>query len=301
MRWKSVALAGAAWPAFAGCSTLHNVCKSVNDPHPVCTQCEIEHELRKQARDAWQQVQCDYPRRDFTPEFRDGFLDGFVDYLDRGGNGSLPAVPPAKYTRQKKYFTEDGQCRIKNYFLGFKYGQEIAIATGKRQFYTVPVLLPQQAVCPAAVTGQSNSLNGCIVTVIPSESGTTPTHPEPPPVPNSVLPAPKPLPKPDGEPGTSSKLRQDNTQSNSGLVPAPNPPLPVPDLQIAPVSPLDAGEMPANVPVIAAPKLPPPPADVPERPARVPTPSILDELPVIPPLHTIPPPVRPIHPDQVGK
>jgi hypothetical protein len=293
MRWKSVALAGAAWPAFAGCSTIHNACNFVKDPHSVCAQCEIEHELRKQARDTWQQVQCDYPRRDFSPEFRDGFLDGFVDYIDRGGNGSLPAVPPAKYTRHKKYFTEDGQCRVKDYFLGFKYGQEIAIATGKRQFYTVPVLLPQQTGCPAPVTGQSSSLNGCIVTVVPSESSTAPVNQTAPPDPNSVLPAPRPLPNTEGDSGTGARIRSDNTPSNSGLVSAPSPPLPV--------SPLSVGEMGANVPVIAAPKLPPPPADVPERPARVSTPSVLDELPVVPPAHTIPPPVRPIHPDQVVK
>ena len=63
---------------------------------------------------------------------------------------SLPAVPPAKYTRHKNYFTENGQCLVKEYFLGFKYGQEIAIATGQRQLLTVPVLLPQEPTGPPA-------------------------------------------------------------------------------------------------------------------------------------------------------
>src|SRR5437762_11841757 len=116
MRWKSVALAAAAGPALAGCNiahfTAHNL---VNEPKVVCTQAVIEIELRKEAREAWREVRGDYPRCAFTAEFRDGFLDGYVDYLDRGGNGSLPAVPPVKYTRHPRYFTEDGQCRVKEY------------------------------------------------------------------------------------------------------------------------------------------------------------------------------------------
>ena len=149
-RWGNVARG-------RGLQLAHNAARNiVNEPHVVHTQRGIEHDLRKDDRCVWREVRADYPRHAFTAEFRDGFLDGYVDYLDRGGNGSPPAVPPSKYTRQKKYFTEEGQCLLKDYLLGFQYGQEIAIATGKRQFLTVPVLLPEQPTGPPAFTIEPN-------------------------------------------------------------------------------------------------------------------------------------------------
>ena len=113
-----------------------------------CTTCESRPERRGTSPKA------SAPSTPTSSLYRDGFIDGYVDYLDRGGNGSLPAVPPAKYTRHKKYFTENGQCLAKEYFLGFKHGQEVAIATGRRQFLTVPVLLPQPQPVPPAFNVQ---------------------------------------------------------------------------------------------------------------------------------------------------
>src|SRR5205814_4551128 len=121
MRWKSVALAGALSPAVTGCNIYYNAARNLtNEPHVVCTQVGITHELRQAARATWREVREQYPRRAFTAEFRDGFLDGYVDYLDKGGNGSPVAVPPPRYTHNKKYFTEEGQCLLKHYLMGFR-------------------------------------------------------------------------------------------------------------------------------------------------------------------------------------
>jgi hypothetical protein len=153
MRWRSVAIAGALWPAAAGCNIAHSAARNIiNEPHVVWTQVAIKHDLRKEARAAWETSRFECPEHAESAAFRDGFIDGYVDYLDRGGNASLPAVPPAKYTRHKEYFTENGQCLVKEYFLGFKLGQEVAIATGRRQLLTVPVLLPQEPTGPPALT-----------------------------------------------------------------------------------------------------------------------------------------------------
>jgi hypothetical protein len=293
MRWKSVALAGAAWPALAGCNIAHYAARNLaNEPKVVLTQAAIEHDLRKQARAAWQEVRGEYPRCAFTAEFRDGFIDGYVDYLDRGGNGSLPAVPPAKYTRHKKYYTEDGQCRVKDYFLGFKYGQEIAIATGKRQFLTVPVLLPQQPAGPPPFTVAPPAVP---VLVLPP--GAPPMIPPAPP--GGVLPPPNPLPGSDTPP---SKFDPPGLPPTPEPLPAPKPPLPVP-----PGPGVGAGENPppvVEVPAVAVPiapvslpRLPAPPPEVPLLPDHVPTPSVLDELPVVLPSHEAPPPVLPTHPE----
>ena len=137
------------WPASSGCNIAYNTGRNViNEPHVVWTQHAIKHELRKAAKAAWETSRFECPEHAESEAFRDGFIDGYVDYLDRGGNASLPAVPPAKYTRHKDYYTDNGQCLVKEYFLGFKHGQEVAIASGQRQLLTVPVLLPQEPTGP---------------------------------------------------------------------------------------------------------------------------------------------------------
>jgi len=298
MRWKTVALAGAVVPTLGGCSILENTTRNaINEPHLVTSLLSLEYDLRKQAKEAWQQVRAEYPRRAFTAEFRDGFLDGYVDYLDRGGNGSLPAVPPAKYIRQKKYFTEEGHCLLKDYFLGFKYGQEIAIATGKRQFLTVPVLLPQEPTGPPAFQ----------VAASPPPTASAPPR-------QAELPRPRPIPKSDAPPTKTTESKDRSaTEQLPGRLPVPQPLLPVvrplPETPVAPGVPTPgSGPVPGGVPVPGGgpvppaapsePKLPPPPVEVPELPPEVPTPSVLDELPVVLPSHTIPPPPLPVHPEK---
>ncbi len=291
MRWKSVALVGAAaslGPGNMGCHLFHLAARNVaSETHVVATQHKIEHELKKQANEAWKAVRADYPRKAFSAEFREGFIDGYVDYLDRGGNGSMPAVPPGKLTRHPRYFTENGQCLVKDYFVGFKYGQEIAIATGKRQFMTVPVLLPQTSDAPPAFRIEPRPGYGA--------SGANPTYspeigPGQVPVPPQGLPLPTPLP------GTGTVVPP------SVIAPPPSPPLPranEPAPAMAPVAaPATAVELPEQP--FPQGKLPAPPSEVPDLPPHVPTPSTMDELPVVPPTHTEPPVVPPSHPEAAG-
>jgi hypothetical protein len=293
MRWKSFALAGAFGPALVGCTIARNACRNfVNEPLTVCTQRAITHDLEKQAKDAWAEVRGQYPRKAFTPEFRDGFTDGFVDYLDRGGHGSLPAAPPAKYVRHKKYFTPEGQCRMKDYLLGFKYGQEIAIATGRRQFLTVPVLLPEKPVGPPAfdvVPPPVPVLPPDAVfppgTVLPPDAVIPPAGVPLPLPPTPTLTPPQPLPGPGS----------DAPPTRTGPVePPPGPPEPA----------AGDGTTAASVAYPPELRLPPPPDEVPELPADIATPSPLDDLPVIPGNGTpvgLPPALPPVRLEDLGK
>lgn len=270
MRWKSVVLAGAFGPAVAGCNVAYNAARNiVNDPHVVMTQQAIGHDLRKAARSAWEEARGQYPH--CTAEFQDGFEDGYVDYLDRGGNGSLPAVPPAKYTRHQKYFTENGHCLLKEYFLGFKYGQEVAIATGRRQFLTVPVLFPPVPPTPPAFD------------VVPPGPQPMMTPPKPPPgmvdplasaakdVPVVVVPpAPGPAPVLQLRP-PARRLAKDPPPPEFDPVPKPAP---------------DQDRLPA----------PTPPLPVPSASSVPPMAPVTNPIPVLPPNHTVPPPLPPNHP-----
>ncbi|MFO0825413.1 MAG: hypothetical protein U0792_20220 [Gemmataceae bacterium] len=311
MRWKTVALAGALAPSAIGCGLAQSTTRTVvNETCVGYTQHCVHHDLKKQAATVWKEIRCQYPRRAFTAEFHDGFVDGYVDYLDRGGNGSMPAAPPSKYTRHKKYYTENGQCLLKDYFLGFKYGQEIAIATGKRQFLTVPVLLPDRPPEPPRFMIEP-----------PSDAATlTPPMPVPTPPPGTSTPTPIPPPAPVPTPTLFPNAQPTVPQAQESLpipavptdtVPAPAPPVPtIPQVPARGERPAERPSVPGAVPSVQGvipplptplPKLPAPPAEIPELPDHVPTPPITDDLPVVQPYRGELPVVPPSHPEATGK
>jgi hypothetical protein len=318
MRWKSVAVAGAFWPAAAGCNIAHYAARNiVNEPHVVWTQHAIAHDLRKSARSAWEEVKGQCPEYAASAEYRDGFVDGYVDYLDRGGEGTLPAVPPAKYTRHKKYFTETGQCLVKVYFLGFKHGQEVAIASGRRELLTVPVLLPQQPTGPVAFNVQpapGHVPPPMMPYPTPPDTGTaaapakevrvasepppavaTPTVPIAVPVPQAPPEPLPPLSKGAPPPGFEPTPKPPPTEERAGTDPPRPAPKPVPARP--PVStPVSVPALPDRVGPRRWGDLPPIPtvpaeaAPGPVTPTDGPTPRVL------PPNHTVRPPLPPNHP-----
>jgi len=351
MRWKRVAWAGCLAPVLGGCHTAFPAGALVADAPAARTEAAIERQIHQHAREAWRAVRAEYPRKAFSPEFRDGFLDGYSDYLDRGGDAGPPAVPPPRYTDNPKYFTPEGHVLIRDYFLGFKYGADVAAATGQRQFLTVPVLIPDMPDVPATPP---------VAVTIPAPPAilTEPPAVAPPAVVPNPVPAPMPLsvprpilkaaPPPDSGipgyhlpawnsdtpvPGAKTKTAGTNPPPASTppkppvpSIPTPPPAVPPPDTGMSKFGPLPAPlrvpkytapELPDKVPggtslVPALPglptaaevgtKLPEPPAEVPSLPAGVPTPPVLDidDLPVIPPNHTVPPPLPANHPDPAG-
>lgn len=311
MRWKQVGLAGLLAPALGGCHSYHcGAHHLVPESLAISSEAAITHDLRRDARSAWREVRCQFPRKVFTEEFRDGFLDGYTDYLDRGGDASLPAVPPARYTGNKKYYSPEGHARMKDYFLGFQYGMDVAVATGCRQFLTVPVLVPEKSPPPGFAVGPVGDSVGVPVVVPgpnPAPQVVIPTEPMPRPLPGPAtgprpMPVPIPAPKlgspdPNGSkfgpigPGGLRPANPDET------LPRPNPPLPIP-IPIPPtagpaaVGPADTKFDP--VPAVSI-RLPEPPSEVPSLPPEVPTPPVHDDLLVIPPNHTVPDPIPANH------
>jgi hypothetical protein len=222
----------------------------------------------------------------------------------------LPAVPPAEYTRHKEYFTENGQCLVKEYFLGFKTGQEIAIASGQRQILTVPVLLPLEPTGPPAFT-VAPGVDDQTPPMIPPRplDGIEPTSGSTSDVPRVVVPrnpaalrttAPvrpaglvrkssppagfSPIAKPllaSGAPGAAEK-----ELPASALIEPDAAPLPLPPRK-GPSGPEVWGELPAipaisSGPPVSTPQLPPPADQLTPR--------------VTPPNHTVRPPLPPNHP-----
>ncbi|HEY2908896.1 MAG TPA: hypothetical protein VGI99_01550 [Gemmataceae bacterium] len=180
MRWKWVARATCLAPMLGGCVGVYHPHDSLLAERGVVqSEQEISRMIHRRAREAWQEVCRQYSRRPFTPEFHDGFLDGYSDYLDRGGDGQPPAVPPPRYTQNKHYYSPEGHVRLRDYLLGFKYGTDVAIASGQRQYLTVPVLIPD---APEAT----------LVEAAPEASPITPAPTLPLPMPRAVGESPRP-------------------------------------------------------------------------------------------------------------
>ncbi len=302
MRWKLVAVFASLAPVLAGCSAIKHATHNVtNEILAGSSQRGIERDLRRDAREAWRVVRAQHPRRAFTDEFHDGFLDGYVDYLDRGGNAQPPATPPIKYVRNRKYFTPEGNCLLRDYYLGFKYGTDCALASGQRQYLTIPILLPDCT--PTVSVPQIVAQPGVpYVPYVPTKPPGSDTLPPPRPIPNAnstngaskfgnnaaitidrepprangtkntntVPPLPKPeLPiiPPFNPPlpiGEDSKFTPRPVPPDPDLLPPPNPPLAIPSVPLLPVPP----ESPANPGLPAVPSVPgipqltlPPPPD----------------------------------------
>ncbi len=267
MGWKSVAWTACLVPVLAGCGLLPRAARFVvpEDTGPSQTRRGIERDQRRDAREAWQTIAARYPGQALSDEFRDGFLDGYADYLERGEGAQPPAVSPAKYR-----YALDGSSAAADYYAGFRYGVEVAVASGRR--------------------------------VGPTEPGRA--GPLPPSVP--FVPKPMPIPLPPPRPAGSDTVPDPNVKPKPGsddppkLTPdgpdKPIPPLPKPELPIikpfnlvlpddgtkfAPLPvPSDPDRLPAPNPPLPATPLPLPlplPA-----PTPVPVPSILQDIPPIP-------------------
>lgn len=73
----------------------------------------------------------------FSADYERGYKDGFTDYLDFGGCGEPPPVPPRRYWKNA-YQTPEGHQAIQDWFAGFRNGVSDAEASGWRHFATVP-------------------------------------------------------------------------------------------------------------------------------------------------------------------
>ena len=220
MKLQSILIVGCLTP-LTGCHLARNVTRNAyNEPTEILDEVNVERQLRREAKAAFAEVKRQYPRRSFCEDFEDGFVDGYSDFLDSGGNAIMPAMPPLKY-RKAKYLNPEGHARIKDYFLGFKYGMDVAVATGCRPFYTVPILIPEP-----------NELPPLNITVLP-----------PPPDENAPMPklgAPLPLPK-ETKPSDKGGTKETSTSPNLG-----NPVVPKPgDSNTVPIPP---GTIPKPIP-----------------------------------------------------
>jgi hypothetical protein len=200
---------------LSGCHLYENILhNAINEPKQYCDEVKVEKQLKKEAKAAFGEVKRQYPYRCFGDDFYEGFIEGYSDYLDIGGRAEMPAMPPLRY-RSAKYLNAEGHAQIRDYFLGFKYGLDVALATGCRPFYTVPILVAEQKELPA--------LDIQVLPPPPSEyapipkPGTKAGDTEP----NILLPNPL-------VPGLGNPVTNPETPKNTVPIPSPLPKIPDP-------------------------------------------------------------------------
>jgi len=104
-----------------------------------------QHRFRRLARASFESARAvaradtdDYHHEPFSADERCGFIDGYADYLEAGGTGQPPPLPPRKYWKAA-YQTSHGQRAVEDWFRGYEYGASMAEASGFRQLVTVPL------------------------------------------------------------------------------------------------------------------------------------------------------------------
>jgi hypothetical protein len=107
--------------------------QSLDEYHMRCRN----HRL---AEEAWKMLRRGAPR-EFSEDFGAGFVAGYADYLNNGGNGDPPAVPPFCY-RTVRYQTVEGVEAINQWYEGWKHGSLMAKATGLREIEVVQLSAP---------------------------------------------------------------------------------------------------------------------------------------------------------------
>jgi len=98
------------------------------------------------AKAAWDSLYCNGASGQ-SPDFELGFKEGFADFLDFGGSGEPPAIPPRRYWKNR-YQTPLGSQAVQDWFAGFRQGTAEAQASGCREYATVPTPLSSDGAPP---------------------------------------------------------------------------------------------------------------------------------------------------------
>lgn len=97
-----------------------------------------QREARLLAEQAWAEVVESVPNA--SPDYENGFMEGFADYLYRGGSGEPPAVPPRGYWNLR-FLNQFGRATTKAWFDGFRHGAQDCKTRGLREMWLVPLSL----------------------------------------------------------------------------------------------------------------------------------------------------------------
>jgi hypothetical protein len=150
-RWLGpLAVLTSVW--CSGCGTFFEIAARnlVEAPIDAASDCIRHKRLCQLAEDALRNFHDHNPEHLFSADYDLGFKDGFVDFVESGGNGEAPANPPWRY-KLGRYDNLAGRQAQQDYFAGFRQGSAVARETGLRDLV---VISPGQPPAPATDPSQ---------------------------------------------------------------------------------------------------------------------------------------------------
>jgi hypothetical protein len=181
-------------------------------------QCTFEDQQRthfhheKLAREAWDEFcRCNQGHA-FSSDYAGGFAAGFADYLDAGGTGDPPPLPPQRYW--------DQHCppRSQDWFAGFQTGAGMAQRSQLRQYVIVPTTTQVCGSRNVPVYPSTPLLQTALPQTQPAESVPMPVPATLPPAP-TMPPPPTTLPAPITMPPAPTTMPAPNTAPTPAPVP----------------------------------------------------------------------------------
>jgi hypothetical protein len=181
----------------AGCSMIDSGTRTlVTEPRAYC---DFKDSYLSRMRDrrlaeaVWVEVQCRNPSAQFSADYACGFRDGFVDFIDAGGTGEPPPLPPRRYW-QSKYATPAGYQAAQDWFQGFRHGAAVAAENGHRRYAVLPSAWCASPVGPAPSYQEDGRTSpGAVSPPSPGDDwppGSSPAVPDPASAPEMPLSAP---------------------------------------------------------------------------------------------------------------
>jgi hypothetical protein len=121
----------------SGCMLVHDTAQTmVVEPAefpPHLDQVALCAHANRLAERAWNELNVDSQKH--PDDYRKGFINGYADYLQFGGTGEPPPLPPRCYWCKE---TPEGRQRSLDWFAGFRHGASSARQSGVRELILVP-------------------------------------------------------------------------------------------------------------------------------------------------------------------
>lgn len=159
----------------AGCGLTRDISRTVvAEPLRVADEGMECLQNRLSARSAWKEVAREEPGHKYSTHYVRGFMQGYADYVEGGGTGEAPSLPPRCYWK-----TSGNLDDVHDWASGFARGAAAARASGRREEYVVPVKTSSYG--PANVPAAGHNFPQALPVTSPSPS-------------EVVLPAPRKIP-----------------------------------------------------------------------------------------------------------
>jgi hypothetical protein len=169
----------------------------------------IGYRNKVMAEKAWHRNKHRFCDRIFANEFKDGYIQGYID-IATGGNGCTPAIAPSNYWGWR-YQSSQGQAAVSAWFQGFPYGVQAAEQDGVGHWQSVAPMGTAAATAMPVYT-PINSGNDEVTNPFFSEPQYVPEY-----VPEYV-PAPEPFPQDDPDYPETSPFEDDADMEEAGNV-----------------------------------------------------------------------------------